>query len=74
MQSIPTPSNTLIVRDNYREATIVRFVSLTAGEQTVAEEVVVVDPFDSDVERVAWQFTSRGLALVDTNFRLIAPP
>ena len=62
-----------MVEGGYSEAVAVKFVALSGSEQTVVEEVTVIDPFDSHVEQVAWKFAGQGMALFDTNFRSLAP-
>ena len=34
----------------------------------------MIDPSDSHVEEVAWEFAAQGIALFDTNLRSLAPP
>jgi hypothetical protein len=62
-----------VVQGEYREAAAVKFVALSGTEQTVVEEVAVIDPFDSHVEEVAWKFAAQGAALFDTDLRSLAP-
>lgn len=55
-----------MVEGKYNEAVAVEFVALSGTEQTVVEEVAVIDLFDSHVGQIAWELQLR-VQLMDQN-------